>query len=235
MKSRFIDLINKTNKESIVKILSTEKRIYTFLNPVSYLDAKNHKELFADFDGIFADGSLLVAAIWLLYGKKVKRKSFDMTSIAPLLFKFACENSKSVYLIGSRPDEIEKAKQNLLSNYPKLNVIGYRNGYFSSAKESEIEIEKILNLNPNFVIVGMGIIKQETFLLNLKSKGYSGIGFTCGGFLHQTSKNIIMYYPRWVDQLNIRFLYRIIKEKHTRIRYFKAAFIFPFAFILDRF
>ena len=46
----------------VFKIIDTELtslslcRIYTFLNPVSYLIARKNKGLFNQFDGIFADG-----------------------------------------------------------------------------------------------------------------------------------------------------------------------------------
>ncbi|KJF43884.1 WecB/TagA/CpsF family glycosyltransferase [Draconibacterium sediminis] len=209
--------------------------IYTFLNPVSYLDARKNRGLYANFDGIFADGSLLTSFIRIIHKKKVKRYSFDMTSVAPILFTYAIEANKSIYLVGSKQEEIEKAQQILTIHYPKLNIIGIRNGYFSSDEEINEEIENILKIKPDFVIVGMGAIRQEQFLLNMKNKGFSGIGFTCGGFLHQTSNNIINFYPRWIDNMNIRFLYRMYKEKHTRIRYLKAAFYFPVFFLVDCF
>ena len=57
---------------------------------------------------------------------------------------------------------------------------------------------------------------QEQFLIKVKRIGYQGIGFTCGGFIHQTSKNEIDYYPAWIDKINLRFIYRMYKEKHTR-------------------
>ena len=72
-----------------------KNNVYTFLNPVSYLDALNHKELFNQFEGIFADGSILVTAIKLIYGKTVKRWSFDMTSMARVLLEYAQKNRKS--------------------------------------------------------------------------------------------------------------------------------------------
>lgn len=34
----------------------------------------------------------------------------------------------------------------------------------------------------------MGILAQENFLLKVKQAGFEGIGFTCGGFIHQTAK-----------------------------------------------
>jgi N-acetylglucosaminyldiphosphoundecaprenol N-acetyl-beta-D-mannosaminyltransferase len=57
----------------------------------------------------------------------------------------------------------------------------------------------------------MGIGRQEQFLLHAASSGWTGWGFTCGGYLDQLAGGID-YYPRWVDQANLRFLYRLYRE-----------------------
>lgn len=90
-------------------------------------------------------------------------------------------------------------------------------------------------VNPDFVICGMGIVRQEKFLERLKSAGYGGIAFTCGGFISQTAKNKITYYPKIFDALNLRFVYRMVMEKHTRKRYLLATFCFPVKFVGERF
>lgn len=234
MKSVLVDKIIKTDTFDEELLLETRGRAYTFLNPVSYLSALDNKELFAKFDGIFADGSILVSAIKLLYGKNVTRRSFDMTSMAPVLLDFANRNGKSVYIVASRQEQVEQAVEIFKERYPNLIFAGYRNGYFSSESEMDIEARKIAELNPDFVIVGMGILMQERFLLKVKDAGFKGIGFTCGGFIHQTAKNEIDYYPDWVDRTNLRFVYRMYKEPHTRKRYLQAAFLFPARFIWER-
>lgn len=231
-------LVNKilaTNQFSFQELLEDKKRIYTFLNPVSYLEAIKHRELFDAFDGIFADGSILVAAIQCLYGKTVTRRSFDMTSLAPIVFKFAEEKGKSIYIIASKSGEINKAVKIFEQKWPLLKIVGFRNGYFSSEEEMDKVIEQIRELKPDFLIVGMGIVMQETFLVKVKKANVDCIGFTCGGFVHQTAYNEIQYYPKWIDWMNLRFLYRMYKEKHTRKRYVQAAFLFPARFIYERF
>ena len=233
MGSILVDNIIRTNS-SYLNIFS-ENKIYTFLNPVSYLTALDNKKLFSKFDGIFADGSLLVAAIKMFYGKKVTRRSFDMTSLAPLLLEYAEENGKTLYIVASKQKQVEKAVKIFKERYPKLQFAGYRNGYFASEEEQQMEAEHIVSLNPDFLIVGMGALIQEHFLLKVKEKGYQGIGFTCGGFIHQTAKNEIDYYPEWIDRMNLRFLYRMYKEKHTRKRYMQTALVFPVRFIGERF
>lgn len=237
MKNDLVRIIINTNDLFIQRtnIFITKNRIYTFLNPVSYLDASKLKNLFKSLDGIFADGSLLVKAIQVLYGKKVERRSFDMTSLAPELFSFAEKENKTIYIVASKQEEVEKACIIFKEKYPNLNIIGYRNGYFNNETEKETAIQEILQKNPYFLIVGMGAIAQEKFLLKAKEMGFQGIGFTCGGFIHQTAKNEIDYYPQWVDKYNIRFLYRMYKEKHTRKRYIKAGIVFPWVFLKDKF
>lgn len=233
--SSLVHKIVSTNQISFFDLLEDKKRIYTFLNPVSYLEAIKHRELFDAFDGIFADGSILVAAIQCLYGKTVTRRSFDMTSLAPIVFKFAEEKGKSIYIIASKTEEINKAVKIFEQKWPLLKIVGFRNGYFSSEEEMDKVIEQIRELKPDFLIVGMGIIMQETFLVKVKKANVDCIGFTCGGFVHQTAYNEIQYYPKWIDWMNLRFLYRMYKEKHTRKRYMQAAFLFPARFIYERF
>lgn len=70
-------LLNKiiqTDKLLFLHLVTQKNRIYTFLNPVSYLIALENKSLFEQFDGIFAD--------WLFTGfchKISIRKASDQT------------------------------------------------------------------------------------------------------------------------------------------------------------
>lgn len=234
-KSILVEKIIKTDQNnSLNSILNNVGKIYTFLNPVSYLTALDNKKLFNKFDGIFADGSLLVTAIKILYGAKIRRRSFDMTSLAPELLYFAENNKKTIYIVGSKQEQVEKAIYVFKERYPNLIFTGFRNGYFSSEGEMDVEAQHIVDISPDFLIVGMGALMQEKFLLKVKEKGFNGIGFTCGGFIHQTSKNEIEYYPTWANKLNLRFVYRMYKEKHTRKRYFQAALLFPIRFLHER-
>ncbi len=231
---------------AVKKIISTEEindsallerkgKIYTFLNPVSYLDAIQNKSLFEPFDGIFADGSLLVAAIRMCYGKKVTRRSCDMTSIGKDLLEKSAHEGKTLYYVASKQEEVERAVAMFRKKFKGVRIIGYRNGYFANEEEMREEAKHIVDLNPDFLVVGMGTIKQEDFLLKVQMAGYQGVGFTCGGFVHQTAHNETDYYPEWVDRMNVRFLYRMWKEPHTRKRYLIAGLIFPVRFVWERF
>jgi N-acetylglucosaminyldiphosphoundecaprenol N-acetyl-beta-D-mannosaminyltransferase len=235
MKSVLTKKILDTEAVPFDSVLRERGRVYTFLNPVSYLDALERKDLFAQFDGIFADGSILVAAIRMVYGVKVTRRSCDMTSIGKQLLEISSQTGKSLYYVASKQEEIETAMKMFKEKFPDANIIGYRNGYFANEDEMDEEARHIAVLSPDYLVVGMGAIKQEEFLIRTKRAGYQGIGFTCGGFIHQTAHNEMDYYPAWIDRLNLRFLYRMCKEPHTRKRYLIAGLVFPARFIWERF
>ena len=232
--SILVEKILWTEAWSVRQIFETKGKVYTYLNPVSYLTALDNKGLFGQMDGIFADGGLLVKAVKMVYGKQVTRRSFDMTSMAPELFVYAAEHGKTIYIVASKQKQVEKAVEIFCERYPEAKFAGYRNGYFSSEEEMDEEARHICEVKPDFLIVGMGALMQEKFLLKVKKAGYQGIGFTCGGFIHQTSKNEIDYYPAWVDKTNLRFVYRMWKEPHTRKRYLMAGLLFPARFIAER-
>ena len=232
--SPLVEKIIQTDKQPVEEVLKRGCGIYTFLNPVSYLNALDNKALFADFDGIYADGGLLGKAIKAVYGIQVKRRSFDMTSLAPVVFSFAAKNQKTVAIVATKQEMVEKAVKALQGNYPGLNICYFRNGYFSSDAEMNAETQKIVGMHPDILIVGMGIIKQEEFLLKVRDAGFKGIGYTCGGFIHQTAQDKVDYYPEWVDKHGLRFVYRMYKEPHTRKRYAKAAFVFPVRFLWEK-
>ena len=124
VRSVLVEKIIATEQWGDRDFLKEKRRIYTFLNPVSYLDALQHQDMFAQFDGIFADGSLLVKAIRLLYGKHITRRSFDMTSLAPRVLEYARTNKKSIYIVASKQEQVEATVSILQKNHLGVNLVG---------------------------------------------------------------------------------------------------------------
>ncbi|WP_184549748.1 WecB/TagA/CpsF family glycosyltransferase [Mucilaginibacter sp. FT3.2] len=189
------------------------RKLITFLNPNSYVLASERGDLFENFDWIAPDGILLVFTLNLLRATKykIRRFSCDMTSIVPYVFNVAIENKLSVFFLGADADSLNQSVNVFKNNFKELNIIGYRNGYFTDITERQSIINNIVYLNPAIVFVGMGVILQETMALDLKKSGFRGAIYTCGGFLHQTKREI-NFYPTFIDKLNLRFFYRVFKE-----------------------
>ena len=161
MRLSLVSIIISSDEYEDTIILKQNCCFYTFLNPVSYLKATKKKDLFGQFDGIFVDGSILAKAIRLLYGRKVTRRSFDMTSIGADLFDYSVKEGKSVYIVSSEQNSVEKAVVHIKERFNGIQIIGYRNGYFKNEEEKDEDIRQIISQNPDYLIVGMGVIKQE--------------------------------------------------------------------------
>ena len=78
----------------------------------------------------------------MVYGKQVTRRSFDMTSMAPELFAYVAKHGKTIYIVASKQEQVEKAVEIFRERYPKVKFAGYRNGYFASESE-------MLSISPN--------------------------------------------------------------------------------------
>lgn len=227
-----IEKIIYSEQNSDIAIEFKNSCLVTFVNPFSYLLLRKREAYWDEIDLIFSDGIVLGSIIRVIIGKKILRRSFDFSSLANPIFEKCLKENKSLYFVGAKGNEIEQAVINIKENISGLNIIGYSSGYFSDSQHRQNILDTIVQSNPSVVIVGMGTPKQEEFLINLKKIGWKGVGFTCGGFFHQTARKY-QYYPRWIDRLSLRWIYRIYDEPKLFKRY---AFIYPksiFLFILD--
>lgn len=214
--------------EIVAKITDFQirKGIHSFINPYSMLVLYGEDSLAKNVDFWYIDGISLVNHINQDFNRNYKRYSFDDTSLAPIVFKWAKENHIKIAIIGTKPNLIEKAVFSIQARYD-VNIEYFRNGYFDGKKERDKCYKQIQESNIGLVICGMGTPYQERFLIGLKDSGWEGVAFTCGGFLHQIAKKE-NYYPPIFDKLNIRWVYRIIDEPKLFMRYF---YLYPKFFI----
>lgn len=190
----------------------------TFLNPYYIEILKERTDLYKNFDYICSDGMLPIALNRLWGKEKSVRISFDMTSLAKIVFDYLSHSGQSVYFIGSNPEHIEKFIETIYQNYPLLNIKGWHNGYIKG--QFTIEAQKIIATGAEIVIIGMGAPLQDEFALVLRKQGFTGTIYTCGGFFHQTTERI-NYYPTWINRWNLRTPYRLMHERYVWIRVLK--------------
>ena len=197
----------------------TQAALFTFVNPASLsVAARNprYRRLLDEFDAVLPDGIGMCWALRLLHGHRAARISFDTTSLAPLVFDRVRKRAQTVALIGGRPGVVERAADQLTKAYPGLSVTATLDGY----GDHDSKIRELIALAPSVVICGMGAGAQEHFLVSLAATGWSGSGFTCGGYLDQLADGL-HYYPGWIDAANLRWAYRLMREpRRLARRYF---------------
>ena len=229
MKNEHKDFINNNYKD-FLGIFSEKKiypALYLYLNPRNIDYILNRLSL--DRTVYRTDGIYLTSLLNTIFPieKGRNRQSFDFTSLANPFFKRLSRTDEKLFMAGGGIEEVRDFVDIVRDLYPGINIVGYCSGYEGFQK---IE-EKVENLSPNVIMLGLGNIKQEEYG-NLLVDRFNIPVFTCGAFISQTarSKNG-EYYPKWINKLELRWLFRFIKEPHTIVRVVKHYPMFFFKMI----
>ena len=200
---------------SEIEHLLGDKNFHYFvtLNPEILLSAKkdiNLDQIIKAADFIFADGVGIVMGAYLVTHQKLKKVTgSDLTK---KLFEM---NKYSFYLLGSKPEIIHKANEELKKMYPGSKILGFRDGYYSKAEEPGI-IREIKALKPDFILVGLGSPKQDQFLAELNKSLTYGIGIGIGGVFDVFSGEK-KRSPVFLQKIGLEWLYRgLIEPKRMK-------------------
>ncbi|MDT0602801.1 WecB/TagA/CpsF family glycosyltransferase [Thalassotalea castellviae] len=207
----------------ILSSIEDEKQtLVSFVNPFSYSVLLKSPEIIDGIDYFYSDGSLLQRLHNIFHPKsKVARVSFDYSSIAGEVFEYAQKASAKIALVGGTASEILKAKENIESSYPALDITYVRSGYFDNQQDKNEAFKLIEKSNADILIVGMGTPIQDQFIIDAKDNCPNvKLMFTCGGFLTQTSIKTDYYHPL-IKKSGLRWLQRMVMHKHVRQRVIK--------------
>lgn len=121
-----------------------------------------------------------------LPAKKLAQLGYDIKErvttpdVMEELFKIANEKEQKVFLFGAKESTVSHMKDILEVEYPKMDIVGYRNGYYTSEEEPRIA-EHISSLAPDYLFIGMPTPRKEHFILNYKGKIDVGVFLGVGG------------------------------------------------------
>lgn len=222
---------------SIRGTIDPTMKLVSFVNPYSLVELYKSDISKEELSSLvfYSDGIFICWISYLFFGVKVCRYSFDYTSLASQVFSEANDKRELVEVVGGGSGVAERFSSHILGRYDSISLGPVRGGYFQSNEELFAYAESIRDRAPDLVIIGMGAVMQERMLLALKKVGFKGRAYTCGGFLDQTVAAGGDYYPSLVNALNIRWLYRIIKEpRRLLVRYVRDYSRFLYLFLLER-
>lgn len=160
----------------------------------------------AQADFITADGIGVIKGARIL-GTPMKERvtGFDLFMA---LLTLANDQRYRVYLLGAQDDVIKQTQQRLLKEFPQIQLVGCRNGYFTDTAAVQAEITAAA---PQLVFAGLGAKKQEQFLVQLKQQlpnAYlMGIGGSFDVFSGKSKRA-----PQWMQNLHLEWFYRLLKE-----------------------
>ena len=126
------------------------------------------------------------------------------------LIRVAAEKGYKVYLFGAREEVVVKVKEILEDKYPKLQIVGYRNGYFDEADESEI-VKTMHDAGADMMFVAFSSPKKEywvnKYLKQLNIPFVMGVG---GSF--DVVAGVTERAPKWMQEHGMEWFYRFIQE-----------------------
>lgn len=128
------------------------------------------------------------------------------------IFKVSEYKEYTHYFYGSTQETLDELKVKLVEKYPKLKIVGMYSPPFRKLTEEEDRevINKINESKADFLWVGLGAPKQETWMYEHKNKVNSlmlGVG---AGFDYHADK--IKRAPLWMQKSNLEWAYRLMQD-----------------------
>ncbi len=224
IKIRNIETYAFLNRQVFLDFIKNKHKILIAINAEKIL--KDDKELIRIINNNIAypDGAGAVMAL--------KKKGLKAIKIPGAEFWIDIveryHTVKSIYLLGSSQEVIEKTVAKLQREFPLINIVGYRNGFLKKSDKEKI-ISELKYKKPEIVFVAQGSPKQEYLMDELIKKHpalYMGLGGSfdvyCG--LKQRA-------PEFFLKSNLEWLYRLIKEP---LRFKRQIVLIKFLILLKR-
>ena len=175
---------------------------------------------------INADGASIVMAS--RYLKKPLPERVAGIDLMEQLIRLSEAKGYTVYLLGAKQVVVAKTAEVLVEKYPKLRIIGFRNGYFQKSEWQEISNE-LKEKKPDFVFVGITSPIKEYLIEYLQNDGNNSVFMGVGGSFDVIS-GMIPRAPLWMQKANLEWLFRVIQEPK---RLFKRYFFGNLQFIMS--
>lgn len=160
---------------------------------------------------VHTDGIAIVWSAWLhRIPLRVKHRT-GVHDWLPVLAEQAERKGWSMYCLGSDLEVNTKAIGRLRADFPDL-VISGQHGFFDSdaaSPGSELIIQAVTDFDPDILVVGMGMGRQERWIVeNLDRLGARTI-ITCGACLEYVS-GIMPMSPRWFGPVGLEMVFRVV-------------------------
>jgi N-acetylglucosaminyldiphosphoundecaprenol N-acetyl-beta-D-mannosaminyltransferase len=164
-------------------------------------------------DYIHIDGMFLIL-LGNLVGFPLQRKHRGTSlDFFPLLASQAITRGWRIFYLGSRPGVAEKAADNLRGRFPGLQIRTHH-GHFNAEKSGEDNqrvLAEIREYAPHILFVGMGMPRQEIWILENQKQIEANVIFPAGAFMDYMAGEIPTS-PRWLAAIYLEWLYRLLSE-----------------------
>ena len=131
-----------------------------------------------------------------------------------LLATECVRQSFSIYLIGAALGVADKFADILKQQFTGLRIVGIQHGYFDKSPgcaENEAVLQNIKTVKPDILIVGLGMPRQERWLMENWDRLYFKIALPVGAMFDYMAGELPRS-PRWMTDHGLEWLGRLMKE-----------------------
>ena len=162
------NIFSEDIEKCVKTVFSYDKVHIVSGNPEVLYTGLNNKEL---FDNFTSKSSLIIpdGVGTQISGKILKTPVQEKIAGIELMKKIIDECEKTgegIYLLGASEENLKACVANIIRDYPKINIVGYHNGFFDLEDPKEI-LEEIKKKKPLALFVAMGCPRQEKFIVSI--------------------------------------------------------------------
>ena len=208
-----VGIDNLTLSEAVDKALSliSEHRCAYMVTPnpeivmAAWDDPKVSKAI-ENADLVIPDGVGVMQAARIL-GTPLREHMPGIDAASEIIKRLASRGG-SVFLYGARPGVAEKAAERMKQRFPGLVICGTNDGY---GNDDGAVVSKINAAKPDFVMVCLGVPKQELWMAKYAAKLDAGLMAGLGGTIDVFSGQVKRAPLIW-QKLKLEWLYRCFEE-----------------------
>ena len=222
---KLFDKLYKKSAQSFYEILSdnlknNKKTFVVTANPETFMISEKNEDvrkMLLDKETVMVPDGIGVLKAGKKIGYNIEERITGI-DIANELLKFGNEQKKSIYLFGSKQEVIDSMKIVIKEQYPNLKLVGTSNGYVT---DKDKVFDEIVKLEPDIVLVALGIPPQEMLIYKHLNRFKKGIFVGIGGSFDVMS-GMKKRAPKIFIKLNLEWLYRIMKEPKRFKRFYNS-------------
>jgi exopolysaccharide biosynthesis WecB/TagA/CpsF family protein len=169
--------------------------------------SREMRALFMQADAIHADGMPHVF-VSRMKCKVALPERVATTDLFDAVNEEAQRRGATVFMLGATEQVNAAAAEVVRSQFPKLKLVGRRNGFFESLEAEQRACEEIAALGPDILWVSMGVPREQAFVVRNRHRLTSvGVIKTSGGlfdFVSGTKPRA----PLWMQRVGLEWLWR---------------------------
>jgi N-acetylglucosaminyldiphosphoundecaprenol N-acetyl-beta-D-mannosaminyltransferase len=215
---RLDNLLMQTALERVMALVAQARPAQvSFVNPACVNIAARHAEyrqILASSALVLPDGiGMTLASEWL--GTPI-RQNVNGTDFFPRLCQAMNAHGQRLYLLGGRPEVVDRVAELVGQRWPLIRVVGARHGFVDPDNEAAV-VQDIRQSRAQVVLVAMGVPLQERFIARHLQHMGPCVAMGVGGLFDFVAGRIARA-PQWMRDAGLEWVWRLMQEPHRMWR-----------------